>query len=80
MKRLFLRDGILLALAGVALGLPAAAILTRLLRGLLFGVTPIDPTTYGIVSMLMTAAAAVASYVPARRAARVNPLVALRYE
>ena len=80
LKRLFLRDGILLALAGVALGLPAAAILTRLLRGLLFGVTPIDPTTYGIVSMLMIAAAALASYVPARRAARVNPLVALRYE
>jgi putative ABC transport system permease protein len=76
----FVREGLLLAGAGAALGLAAAAGLTRLMTSLLFGVTALDPMTYAAASALLIAAAVLASYLPARRAAAVDPVQALRAE
>lgn len=76
--QLVLRQGFGLALAGVGLGVAGAVTLSRVLRGLLFEVSPTDATTYGVVAFGLLLAAAVASYVPARRAARIEPTVALR--
>src|SRR6185369_16499272 len=75
-----LGEGLKLALAGVAIGIVAAIVLTRLMRGVLFGVSASDPMTYLVVSALLLVVAVVACYVPARRATRVDPLKALRYE
>jgi len=75
-----LRQGIALALGGVALGLIGSAGLTWLLSSMLFGVHPTDPLTLACVAALLTGVAVLASYLPARRATRVDPLVALRYE
>jgi predicted permease len=77
---MFVRDGLLLAGIGAVLGLTAAAGLTRLMASLLFGVTALDPLTYGAVSVLLILAAVVASYIPARRAMAVDPSEALRAE
>jgi putative ABC transport system permease protein len=77
---LVLREGALLSAAGVLLGLGASMILTRFLSSQLFGVTPLDVPTYLGVAMSFGLVSALASYVPAKRATRVDPLVALRYE
>jgi putative ABC transport system permease protein len=77
---LVLRQSAVLTIIGLGLGLAGAAAVTRYLEGLLFGLTPLDPVTFGAVTVLFAAIATVASYVPARRAATVDPLIALRCE
>jgi putative ABC transport system permease protein len=78
--KMVLRQGILATLAGVAIGIVAALALTRLLSSLLFGITPGDWVTFSSVAVLLLAVALVACSIPARRATRVDPIVALRYE
>jgi putative ABC transport system permease protein len=78
--RMILRRGMLLAIAGVAAGLAGSLALTRFLATLLFGVQANDPATFVAVTMLLVVVAMAACYVPARRAMRVDPMVALRYE
>ena len=78
--RLIMRQGLVLAASGVAVGIALALIFTRLLRSLLFGVQPFDPVTFIGVAFLLTLIALAACYLPARRAMRVDPVVALRYE
>src|SRR4029077_15465039 len=77
---MILGQGLALALTGGALGLLRALSLTRLLQQLLFEVTPNDPITYIGVALVLGLAAVVACYVPARRASRVDPIIALRVE
>jgi putative ABC transport system permease protein len=78
--KMVLRQGIVAAFAGVAIGIVAALALTRLLSSLLFGVTPGDWVTFLSVAVLLLVVAVVACSIPARRATRVDPIVALRYE
>jgi putative ABC transport system permease protein len=75
-----LRKGLLLTGVGITVGLAGAAISTRLLQGLLFGITPLDPETFVAVSLAFAVVALIASYLPARRATKVDALVALRHE
>jgi ABC-type antimicrobial peptide transport system permease subunit len=79
-SRMVLRQAMVLAGGGVLVGLVAAAGLTRLMASLLYGVSPMDPLTFGAVALGLSAIAMVASYIPARRAAGVDPVVALRAE
>jgi len=80
LKRMFVRHALALAAIGVAIGLGTAAALMRLMKSLLFGISPLDPLTYAAVPVVLAAAAALASYLPARRAAAVDPVEALRVE
>ena len=77
---LVLRETLLLALIGIAIGLPAALFSSRLTEGLLFELKPTDPLTITLATLLLLSIAALAGYLPARRATRVDPLVALRHE
>jgi predicted permease len=78
--RLVLGEGVKMALIGVAVGVAAAFGLTRLMANMLFGVSATDPLTFGSVPILLTLVALAACYIPARRAMRVDPMIALRYE
>ena len=80
LKKMFVRHGLTLACIGVAIGLGAAAGLMRLMKSLLFGISPLDPLTYAAVPVVLVAAAVLASYLPARRAAAVEPVDALKAE
>ena len=75
---LVVRQGMTLALSGVAIGLTGAFLLTRLIRSLLFGVEPTDPVTFVGISVLLALIALLASYIPAQRAARIDPMMSLR--
>ncbi|MBS1791426.1 MAG: ABC transporter permease [Acidobacteria bacterium] len=84
--KMILRQGMVLALLGVALGLGGAYVLTKYLESqmqlskMLFGIKPTDPMTYGVMAVLLTVVAWIACYLPARRATKVDPMIALRYE
>ena len=78
--RLIVGESMMLTLLGASLGLVGAYAVTRVMKSLLFGVTSTDPLTFAAVTLLLSFVALLASYIPARRASRVDPLVAFRYE
>ena len=79
-RRMVLRQGMILAGIGVLIGLLAALGLTRLMSSLLYGVEATDPVTFGVVAAILVAVASAASYLPALRASRTDPLEAIRFE
>jgi predicted permease len=78
--RLVIREGLILIAAGLGIGVAGALALTQVLRNLLYGVTPTDPVTFVAVSLLLMTVGLAACYVPARRATKIDPMTALRYE
>jgi ABC-type antimicrobial peptide transport system permease subunit len=78
--KLILKQGLALAVVGLALGLLVSFFVTKLMSSLLFGVSATDPVTFGIVALILLFVALLACYIPARRASKVDPNVALRYE
>jgi putative ABC transport system permease protein len=78
--RMVAGEGLVMALAGIAIGLALSLALTRVLASFLFGVGPRDVTTFASVSVALVAATCLASYIPARRATRVDPIRAMRHE
>jgi predicted permease len=80
LKWMFVRSALVLTVVGVVIGLGTAAALMQLMKSLLFGISPLDPFTYFTVPLILAASAAIASYLPARRAAAVDPVEALRAE
>jgi predicted permease len=78
--RMVLRQGLTLALTGAGVGLACALLVSKLVAGLLYGVSPTDPLTFASVAVLLIGVALLACYIPARRAIRVDPLIALRYQ
>ena len=80
LRGMFVRHGLVLASIGVGIGLVAAGGLMRLMKSLLFGISPLDPLTYASVPLILAVATVLASYLPARRAAAVDPVEALRAE
>jgi ABC-type antimicrobial peptide transport system permease subunit len=80
LRRMFVRHALVMAGFGVAIGLGAATVLTRLIESQLFGITPLDLPTYAVGATILVAAAMVASYLPARRTSTVDPVEALKAE
>jgi putative ABC transport system permease protein len=78
--RMLIWRGMRLTLVGVALGLAAALALTRIMKNLLFEVSATDPATFALIALLLVGVALIGSYIPARRAAKVDPLLAIRNE
>jgi putative ABC transport system permease protein len=78
--KLVLKEGLKLSLVGVVIGLIAAFALARLLESLLYGIRAIDPLTFSVTPLLLTAVALTASFIPAARAVKIDPMKALRYE
>jgi putative ABC transport system permease protein len=79
-KRMFVRSGLALVAVGIAAGLAGAGALTQVMASVLFGVDPLDPITFAAVPLVLLTAALVASYVPARKAAAISPVEALKSE
>jgi predicted permease len=80
LRWMFVRSGLMLAGVGIAAGLIAASAVVQLMKALLFGIRPLDPWTFVTMPLVLAAAAVLASHLPARRASKVDPIVALRYE